>query len=89
MLTLLTFHHLETIRQEKSRENSQAVERRPGQIQEGHDKAEDSTRQDTFAAALRPTTGHYYGCVIAMMWSWLRVAFFDCMITMMNRLWSV
>ena len=59
----LARHHLETIRQEKTtRETSQAVERRPGQILERHDMAEDSTRQanmETACWGLRPTTGHY------------------------------
>ena len=42
----LARHRLETILQEKTtRETSQAVERRPGQILERHDMAEDSTRQ--------------------------------------------
>ncbi len=42
----LECHHLETIRQEKmTRETSHAVKRRPGQILERHDLAEDSTRQ--------------------------------------------
>ncbi len=42
----LACHHLETTCQEKTtRETSQAVERRPGQILERHDMADDSTRQ--------------------------------------------
>ena len=42
----LTCHHLETIWQEKTiSETSQAVQRRPGQIRERNDMAEDSTRQ--------------------------------------------
>ena len=57
----LARHHLETIWQEKtSRETSQAVERRPGQILERHDMAEDSTRQghlETTCWGLRPTHG--------------------------------
>ena len=48
----LACHHLETIRQEKmTRETSQAVERRPGQILERHDLAEDSTRQTNLETA--------------------------------------
>ena len=40
----LACHLFETIRQENTtRETSQAVERRPGQILERHDLAEDST----------------------------------------------
>ena len=40
------------IRQEKTtRETSQAAERRPGQILEGHDLAEDCTRQANLEAA--------------------------------------
>ena len=51
----LACHHLKTIWQEKmTRETSQAVERRPGQILERHDLAEESTR------------GHY-GCLMMMM----------------------
>ena len=43
---VLKCHHLETVRQEKTtRETSQIMERRPGQIVTGHDLAEDSTRQ--------------------------------------------
>ena len=54
----LARHHLETIRQEKmSRETSQAVERRPGQILERHDMAEDSTRQGHLET-LRPSPNH-------------------------------
>ena len=42
----LACHYSQTIRQENTKsETSQAVERRPGQIQEGHDQAEDSARQ--------------------------------------------
>ena len=44
-----------------TRETSQAVERRPGQILERHDMAEDSTWQGNLEMAcwgLRPTTGH-------------------------------
>ena len=42
----LARHRLETTLQEKTtRETSQAVERRPGQILERHDTAENSTRQ--------------------------------------------
>ena len=42
----LECHHLETIRQENmTRETSHAVKRQPGQILEGQDLAEDSTRQ--------------------------------------------
>ena len=66
----LARHHLETIWQEKtSRETSQAVERRPGQILERHDMTEDSTRQghlETTCWGLRPTTGHN-GCLMMMM----------------------
>ena len=66
----LARHHLETIRQEKtSRETSQAVERRPVQILEQHDMAEDSTRQghlETARRCLRATTGHN-GCLMMMM----------------------
>ena len=48
----LACHHLETIRQERTtRETSQVVERRPGQILERHDLAEDSTRQANLEAA--------------------------------------
>ena len=63
----LACHHLETIWQEKTtRKTSQAVERRPGQILERHDMAEDSTRHgnlETTYWGLRPTTGHH-GCPI-------------------------
>ena len=62
-------YHLETIWQEKTtRETSQAVKRRHGQI-ERHDLAEDSTRQGNLETAcwgLRPTTGHY-DCPMMMM----------------------
>ena len=65
----LACHHLETIWQENTtRETSQAVERRPGQILERHDMAEDSTRQGNVEAAcwgLCTTTGHN-GCLIMM-----------------------
>ena len=48
----LEYHHLETIGQEKTtRETSQAVERRPGQILERHDMAENSTRQGNLETA--------------------------------------
>ena len=48
----LACHHLETIGQEKTtRETSQVAERRPGQILERHDLAEDSTRQANLEAA--------------------------------------
>ena len=48
----LTCHHLETILQEKTtRETSQAVERRPGQILERHDLAGDSPRQANLEVA--------------------------------------
>ena len=52
-----------------TRETSQAVDRRPGQILERHDMAEDSTRQgnlETTCWGLRPTTGHN-GCLMMMM----------------------
>ena len=66
----LARHHLETIWQENtSRETSQAVERRPGQILVRHDMAEDSTRQghlETTCWGLRPTTGHN-GCLMMMV----------------------
>ena len=46
---------------------SQAEERRPGQILEGHDLAEDSARQANMeTACLHPTMGHY-GCPMMMM----------------------
>ncbi len=65
----LACHHLETIWQEKTtRETSQAMERRPGQILERHDMAKDSTRQSNLETAcwgLCPTTGHN-GCVMMM-----------------------
>ena len=48
----LACHHLETIWQEETtRETSQAVERRPVQILDRHDMAEDSTRQDNLETA--------------------------------------
>ena len=48
----LAYHHLETIRQEKTtRETSHAVERRPGHILERHDLAEGSTRQGNLEPA--------------------------------------
>ena len=54
-------YHLETIWQETTtRETSQAVGRRPGQILERDDLAEDCTRQanlETASWGLRPTTG--------------------------------
>ena len=66
----LACHQLETIWQEKTtRETSQAMERRPGQILERHDMAEESTRQGSLETAcwgLRPTTGHN-GCLMMMM----------------------
>ena len=66
----LAWHHLETIWQKKTtRETSQAVERRPRQILERHDMAEDSTRLGNLETAcwgLRPTTGHN-GCCLIMM----------------------
>ena len=68
--TDLACHHLETIWQEKTtRETSQAAERRPEQILDRHDMAEDSTRQGNLETAcwgLRPTTGHN-GCLMMMM----------------------
>ena len=66
----LACHQLETIWQEKTtRETSQAMERRPGQILERHDMAEESTRQGSLETAcwgLCPTTGHN-GCLMMMM----------------------
>ena len=50
-------------------DTSHAVRRRPGQILERHDLAEDSTRQaileTAYGGGLRPTTGHY-GCPMMM-----------------------
>ena len=61
--------HLENIRQEKTkRETSPTVERRPGQILERHDLAEDGTRQanmDTMRGH-HPTTGRN-GCPVMMI----------------------
>ena len=74
-------HHLETTWQEKmTRNTSQEVERRPGQILERHDLIEDSTRQANLEEAcwgIRPTTGHY-GCPMMMM-----------MISSCSIVWSV
>ena len=65
------------IRQENTtRETNQAVERRPGQILEGQDLAEDITRQAD--GMLRPSSNHgtLYGCPMVMMngeivsWKW-------------------
>ena len=51
----LTCHHLETIRQEKTtRETSEAVDRRPGQILECHDLAEDNKTGQPGGGMLRP-----------------------------------
>ena len=48
----LNHHDLETIRQENmTRKTSQMMERRPGQILEGHDLAEDSARQGNLETA--------------------------------------
>ena len=48
----LACHHLETIQQEKTtRETSQAADRRPGQILERHDLAEDSAREANLKTA--------------------------------------
>ena len=48
----MTCHHLETIQQENTTwETSQAVERRSGEILEGHDLAEDCARQANLEAA--------------------------------------
>ena len=67
----LACHHLESIRQEMTtREISQAVERRSGQILERHDLAEEGTRQanlETACLGLRPTTGHYDCPMIIIM----------------------
>ena len=75
----LARHHLETIWQENtSRETSQAVERRPGQILERHDMAEDSTIQghlETTCWGLGPTTGHN-GCLMMMMMMVVIILFF-------------
>ena len=50
--TDLACHHLETISQENTtRETSQAVDTRPGQILEGHNLAEDRTRQANLETA--------------------------------------
>ena len=50
--TDLARHHLETILQEKTtRETSQEVERRHGQLLERHDLAEDSTIQANLETA--------------------------------------
>ncbi len=55
----LACHHLETIQQEKmTRETSQAVERRPGQILERHYLAEDNTRQARGDGILRPSPNY-------------------------------
>ena len=65
-------------------ETSQALERRPGQILERHDMAEDNTRRanlETACRGLRPTTGHY-GCPMMMMMTFLcsefRISTFLC-----------
>ena len=47
----LACHHLETTKENMTMETSQAVERRPGQILERHDLAEDSTRQGNLETA--------------------------------------
>ena len=66
-----TCHHLETIRQENApKETSQAVDRRPGQMLERHDLAEDSAREAVLKTARRghrPTTGHYRCPIMKMM----------------------
>ena len=52
-----------------TRKDDKAVKRRPGQILERHDLAEDCTRQanlETACWGLRPTTGHN-GCPMMMM----------------------
>ena len=60
-------HHVETIRQENTtRDASQLAERRPGQILERRDLAEDNTIQAKCMLRLCPTTGHY-GCPMMMM----------------------
>ena len=59
----LACHHLETIWQEKkTRETSQVVERRPGQILERHDMAEDSTRQANLETACWGLPSPNHGC---------------------------
>ena len=67
----LACHHLDTMRQERTtRKTSQAVQRQPGQILEGHDLVEDSARQDNLEIecwGLRPTI-QYYGCTMMMMY---------------------
>ena len=73
----MTLTHLETIRQQhydmggRTRDTSQAVERRPGQVglEERHDLAENSAVQVNLKAAwwsIRPTTG-LYDCPMMMM----------------------
>ena len=56
-------HHLDTVCQDHTTmDTNQTVERRPGQILERHDLAEDNTRQanmETAHRGLRPITGHY------------------------------
>ena len=69
----LACYHLETIWHEKTtRETSQAMERRPGQLLERHDMAEDSTIQGNLETAcwgLRPTTD----TTAAQWWWWSHV----------------
>ena len=49
--TDLACHHLETISQERTMDNSQAAERQFGQKPEGHDLAVDSSRQANLETA--------------------------------------
>ena len=54
-----TFNHSETIRQENAtNEANQAVERRPGQLLERHDLADDSARLANLVGMLRHLLNH-------------------------------
>ena len=64
----LVCHYAETVWHEKTRETSQMMERRPGQILERHELAEDSTREANWETAcwgLHPTSNP-----MAAQWWW-------------------
>ena len=48
------------------KEASQTLEKRPGQILEGHDVAEDSTRQANLEMAWWGPSTEHYGCPMMM-----------------------
>ena len=75
-----------------TRETSQAVERRPGQILERHNLADDSTRLanlETACWGLRPTTAiQWWGMMMILEMSTDNSRFAVCYVELVIRLWE-